>query len=44
MWDECPDQVKIQISSGISQSEVVQGMEMETETLEQFLMRMKALV
>ena len=44
LWNECPDQVKMQISSGIRQREVVQGMEMETETLEQFLMRMKALV
>ena len=44
LWNECPDQVKMQISSGIRQREVVQGMEMETETLEQFLMRMKSLV
>ena len=43
MWDECPDQVKMQISSGIRQREVVQGMEMETETLEQFLTRMSKL-
>ena len=44
LWNECPDQVKMQISSGIRQREVIQGMEMETETLEQFLMRMKSLV
>ena len=44
LWNECPDQIKMQISSGIRQREVIQGMEMETETLEQFLMRMKSLV
>ena len=43
LWNECPDQVKMQISSGIRQREVIQGMEMETETLEQFLERMKNL-
>ena len=43
LWDECPDQVKMQISSGIRQREVIQGMEMETETLEQFLIRIKSL-
>lgn len=43
LWNECPDQVKMQISSGIRQREVIQGMEMETETLEQFLIRIKGL-
>lgn len=43
LWNECPDQVKMQISSGIRQREVIQGMEMETETLEQFLNRIKNL-
>ena len=43
LWDECPDQVKMQISNGIRQREVIQGMEMETETLEQFLTRIKSL-
>lgn len=43
LWNECPDQVKMQISSGIRQREVIQGMEMETETLEQYLTRMREL-
>lgn len=43
LWNECPDQVKMQISSGIRQREVIQGMEMETETLEQYLNRMRKL-
>lgn len=43
LWNECPDQVKMQISSGIRQREVIQGMEMETETLEQFLTRIRNL-
>ena len=43
LWNECPDQVKMQISNGIRQREVIQGMEMETETLESFLNRMKKL-
>lgn len=43
LWNECPDQIKMQISSGIRQREVIQGMEMETETLEQFLERMRKL-
>ena len=43
LWKECPDQVKMQISSGIRQREVIQGMEMETETLEQYLNRMRKL-
>ena len=41
LWDECPDQIKMQISSGIRQREVIQGMEMETETLNQFLKRIE---
>lgn len=43
LWNECPDQVKMQISAGIRQREVIQGMEMETETLEQYLNRMRKL-
>lgn len=41
LWNECPDQIKMQISSGIRNREVIQGMEMETETLDQFLKRIK---
>lgn len=44
LWNECPDQIKMGISNGIRQREVQTGMEMETETLEQFLNRMKNLV
>lgn len=43
LWNEAPDQMKMGISSGIRQREVNQGMEMETETLEQFLKRIKDL-
>ena len=43
IWKEAPDQMKMQISSGIRQRLVMEGMEMETETLEQFLERMKQL-
>lgn len=43
LWKEAPDQMKMQISSGIRQRVVMEGMEMETETLEQFLTRMKNL-
>lgn len=43
LWDECPDQVKMQISAGIRQREVSMGMEMETETLDQYLKRIKEL-
>ena len=41
LWKEAPDQMKMQISSGIRQRVVMEGMEMETETLEQFLNRIK---
>ena len=41
LWNEAPDQMKMQISSGIRQRTVMQGMEMETETLDQFLKRIK---
>ena len=44
LWNECPDQIKMGISNGIRQREVQTGMQMETETLEQFLNRMKNLV
>lgn len=43
LWDEAPDQLKMQISAGIRQREVSMGMEMETETLEQYLKRIKEL-
>lgn len=43
LWNEAPDQMKMQISSGIRNRSVQQGMEMETETLEQFLTRIKGL-
>ena len=41
IWNEAPDQMKMGISSGIRQRVVMEGMEMETETLEQFLNRIK---
>lgn len=41
LWNEAPDQMKMQISSGIRQRVVMEGMEMETETLDQFLKRIK---
>ena len=41
LWNEAPDQMKMQISSGIRNRSVQQGMEMETETLDQFLKRIK---
>ena len=43
LWVEAPDQLKMQISAGIRQREVNMGMEMETETLEQFLNRIEKL-
>jgi len=43
LWNEAPDQMKMQISSGIRNRSVQMGMEMETETLEQYLTRMKSL-
>ncbi len=43
LWKEAPDQMKMQISSGIRNRSVQQGMEMETETLEQYLNRMREL-
>lgn len=43
LWNEAPDQMKMGISNGIRQREVNQGMEMETETLDQFLKRIKEL-
>lgn len=39
LWDEAPDQLKMAISNGIRQRVVMEGMEMETETLQQFLER-----
>lgn len=41
LWNDAPDQMKMMVSSGIRQRTVMQGMEMETETLEQFLNRIK---
>lgn len=43
LWDEAPDQLKMAISNGIRQRVVAEGMEMETETLQQFLERIKQL-
>lgn len=43
LWNEAPDQMKMQISAGIRQREVQMGMEMETETLDQYLKRIKEL-
>lgn len=41
LWNEAPDQMKMMVSAGIRNRSVQQGMEMETETLEQFLNRIK---
>lgn len=43
LWDEAPQQMKMAISNGIRQRMVNQGMDMETETLDQFLTRIKNL-
>lgn len=43
LWDEAPDQLKMAISNGIRQRMVNEGMEMETETLKQFLERIENL-
>ena len=43
LWNEAPQQMKMNISNGIRQRSVQQGMNMETETLDQFLDRMKNL-
>ena len=43
LWNGASDQLKMQISSGIRQREVQMGMEMETETLDQYIKRMKEL-
>lgn len=43
LWDECPDQVKMQVSNGIRQRVVMQGMLQEKVTLEDFLNRMENL-
>ena len=43
LWNEASDQLKMQISAGIRQREVSMGMEMETETLDQYLKRIKEL-
>ena len=43
LWDECPDQVKMNISSGIRQRVVSEGMLQEKVTLDDFLNRMRKL-
>lgn len=43
LWNEAPDQLKMQVSQGIRQRTVQEGMAMETETLNQFIERIKAL-
>ena len=43
LWNEAPNEMKMGISNGIRQRSVQAGMEMETETLDQFLKRMKEL-
>ena len=43
LWDECPDQVKMQISNGIRQRVVAEGMLQEKITLDDFLTRMSKL-
>lgn len=43
LWNEAPDQMKMQISSGIRNRSVQQGMQMETETLDHYIERMKNL-
>lgn len=41
LWNEAPDQLKMGISTTIRQRTVMSGMAMETETLDQFLSRIK---
>ena len=43
LWDECPDQVKMQISNGIRQRVIAEGMLQEKITLDDFLERMSKL-
>ena len=43
LWNEAPNEMKMGISNGIRQRSVQAGMEMETETLDQFLKRIKEL-
>ena len=43
LWVECPDQVKMQISNGIRQRVVAEGMLQEKITLDDFLNRMENL-
>lgn len=43
LWNEAPDQLKMQVSQGIRQRTVQEGMQMETETLSQFIERVKEL-
>lgn len=43
LWDEAPKEMKMGISNGIRQRVVQQGMDMETETLDQFIARIKSL-
>ena len=43
LWNEAPDQMKMAISNAIRQRTVMEGMEMETMTLSQFLTYIKQL-
>lgn len=43
LWNEAPDQLKMGISNGVRARVVQEGMSMETETLSQFLDRIKQL-
>ena len=43
LWDEAPKELKMGISNGIRQRTVMDGMDMETETLTEFLNRVKSL-
>jgi len=42
LWNTAPDQLKMMVSNSIRQRVVMEGMEMETETLKQFLDRVKS--
>ncbi len=43
LWNEAPKELKMGISNGIRQRTVMDGMDMETETLTEFLNRIKSL-
>ena len=44
LWNEAPNELKMNISNGIRQRNVLQGMNMEKETIEQFLSRIKGTI